>query len=184
MPAQTAQTYATHEQAEFFGPGAEVKLQLINGKKLDGTVAAVSAEFFDLIYDRDHPPLKIRYFTVKEFEVRKVTFATDDPTVFQHARRVIERSQGQRIRLKVSSGKSYQGSISRTHEEHFELLTDGKAVPVNIAFADIRELKPRHALPKKTNTGRRVSARKFFLVFGVIYGLLLISGSKSKGGLP
>jgi hypothetical protein len=184
VPAQPAQTNEGQGQAELFGPGAEVKLRLINGKKLDGTVGAMSAEFFDLIHDRDRPPLKIRYFTVKEFEVRKVTFATDDSTSFQHARRVIEGSQGQRIRLKVSSGKSYQGSISRTREEQFELLPDGKAVPVNIAFADIRELKPKHAVPPKTNTGHRRSDKKFLISFGVVYALLLISGSKSSGGLP
>lgn len=169
-------------QAEFFGPGAEVKLKLISGKKLDGTVSAVDAESFALTYDRDRPPLKIPYFNVKEFEVRKVTFETNDQPRIHHARWVIEGNRGKRIRAKVLSGKSYQGSIAGSDEEHFELLPDGKAETINIAFADIRELKPRPALP--TNTRRRGISRKPLVVFAVIYTLLLISGSKSSGGLP
>ena len=175
---QASMQSVVRKQVELFGPGTEVKLKLISGKTLGGSIVSAGDEFFEVMSHREQPARQIPYFAVKEIEIRKAAFPASEDASIQQARRVVEGSLGGRIKVKVTSGKELQGSIFRIYGHHFELLPDGKVMTVNVAYADIRELRPRPQL------AMRSSFTKKALIGVTFYVLLLINARNKPGSLP
>jgi hypothetical protein len=171
--------FSVQRKVEVFGPGAEVKLKLSSGTKLDGSITAVGSESFELLDDQDQPPIKIPYVAVRQMEVQKAM-----PRTPEDARRVIEGNLNNRVQVKVASGKKRQGNIFRLGPQDFELVPDGKTQTLKIAYADLQEVRPRPF--RVTRKSAFSSLPKFMLGGGIILGLLVLrcSRDKSCGDMP
>ena len=131
--------HVIREQIELFGPGTEVKLKLANGKVLQGSIGLVDRESFELISKQNHDRMGIAYRAVAQFEVRKKFLPGAGDTETEVRRVVNTLGIGRHFEVKTSSGK-LSGNVQRTWDDHFELLLDKKWKPVDVAYADVREL--------------------------------------------
>jgi hypothetical protein len=170
---------AVRRWVELFGAGTEVRLKLTNGKKLQGSLGGLGAGSFELIFSQAHTPLQIDYIDVREFEVRKASFRLSDEASTQQAARVVEGlGVGSRIKVRVT-GKELYGNIYDIQERHFKLLPVGKANIINVAYADMRELRPQ---PRRdTSSG---SGWKTYAIAGAVLMLLPLSCRNKSGCLP
>lgn len=170
---------AVRRWVELFGTGTEVSLKLTNGKKFEGSLGALGAESFELIFRQTHASLEIDYVDVKKFEVRKASFRLSDEASTQQAARVVEGlGVGSRIKVKVA-GKELYGNIYDIQEHHFELLPIGKVNIIDVAYTDMRELRPQ---PRR-DTSSGSEWKTYAIALGVLM-LLPLACRNKPGCLP
>ena len=127
------------QQIDQFGVGANLKVQLANGKKVKGSVVALGEDGFELSAKSGDSPRHIAYNNVNEVKLAKLKYrAKGTPDVVEARRVVLGLGVGHHIQVKTTAGKEYHGNIQVIDSDSFSMLPDRETAPVQIAFADVQ----------------------------------------------
>ena len=67
------------------------------------------------------------------------------------AHRVVSRlGVGEHVAVRLTSGETVRGHIRAIADDHFVLVLDRKAAPLDIAYGDVRQLGPNPSTARKT----------------------------------
>ena len=165
-------------EMEAFGVGTPVRLKLVGGKKLAGTLSAFDSENFVLSTTGTRPPQRIAYSLVAEMQIVKAAYPELESR-FEGVKRAIGAlGADRRVKITLASGTSVQGTLQRAREDGFGLIPERKREVTTIAYVDVLQLSTQSSsqrgLPKIAKWGIAIAA---------FYGLLY-AGSKTPGGLP
>jgi ribosome maturation factor RimP len=134
---------AVKQQIDQFGIGANVKLQLADGKKLKGSISAIEDEAFLVASGREGSPRRVAYDQVAQLKLAKLTYkAAGQPDPAEARRVVLGLGVGRHIMVETAAGKEYHGLIVAIEEGGFAVMPDKQATPVQIAYTDIMQLGP------------------------------------------
>ena len=127
------------QQVNQFGAGANLKVQLADGKKLKGSVVSFGDDGFELRAKAGDSPRHIAYNNVNEVKLAKLKYrAKGTPDAVEARRVVLGLGVGHHIQVKTSAGKEHHGNIQAIESDLFTLLPDHQTAPVQIAFADVQ----------------------------------------------
>jgi len=127
------------QQLDQFGVGANLKVQLADGKKLKGSVVSLGEDGFALKGKSADAPRHIAYNKVNEVKLAKLKYrAKGTPDAVEARRVVLGLGVGHHIQVKTTAGKEYHGNIQAIESDLFTLLPDHQTAPVQIAFADVQ----------------------------------------------
>ena len=161
-----------------FGTGTEVRLILVSGKKLRGTVGILEDSEFELITGRNARTW-IPYLNLRHLEVRRIVFP-DETSRRDAVRSVIrELGAGRFVKLKLVSGDKIKGVIQDPQEADFLLVPDRKRSEL-IPYDEVVDLQPADAPNPKAGMH---PLKKIAIGYAIIMGLIF-AGSRSPGGLP
>ena len=119
--------------------GANLKVQLADGKKLKGSVVALGEDGFELKAKSGDAPRHIAYNNVNEVKLAKLKYrAKGVPDAVEARRVVLGLGVGHHIQAKITAGKEYHGNIQIIGTDSFTMLPDREAAPVQIAFAEVQ----------------------------------------------
>ena len=163
------------QRVEAFGTGAEVSIELQNGKKVRGTMDFFDAAQIRLI-DKGQA---IAFENIKDLKVTKVTYG--DPS--ERANRVQSAVQGlgvnQKVKLRLVSGKTLKGWIQYSGENTFDLVSGEQAEIRTVAYDEVQTIWPgatSRALPfPQARPSPKAAFKKIAVAFAVIF-LLMASG--------
>ncbi len=93
------------------------------------------------------------------------------------ARRVVMNlGVGRYVAVKLSSGGTMRGYIREIADDHFALLLDGMAAPTDIAYGDVRQLRPIPQLVLRPRAPSLSKIEKIEKVVGyVAFGSYLVT---------
>ena len=134
--AAPAVTTSIREQVSVFGTGAEVKLKLARGEKLRGSIEAIDDSGF-LFLERNRAARRITYDEVAHLAFPQRYKAKGEPDPLQARRVVLALGVGKHVGVKFS-GREVHGHIQAIGGDHFTVLPDKQAAPVEIAFNEVR----------------------------------------------
>ena len=131
------------QRIDQLGVGANLKVQLADGKKVKGSVVSVGEDGFDLSAKSGDSPRHIAYNNVNEVKLAKLTYrakGTPDPVL---ARRVVlGLGVGRHVQVKTTTGKEYHGNIQAADPDSFTMLPDQQTAPVQVAYSDVVQFGP------------------------------------------
>ena len=131
------------QQVDQFGLGAKVKIQLADGKKLNGSISAIEDEGFLLASKADGSPQRVAYDQVAQLKLAKLTYkAGGQPDPAEARRVVLGLGVGKHIMMKTAAGKEYHGLIVAIEEGGFAVMPDKQSAPVQVAYSDVLQLGP------------------------------------------
>jgi ribosome maturation factor RimP len=134
---------AVKQQIDQFGVGANVKLQLADGKRLKGSISAIEDEAFLVASGREGSPQRVAYDQVAQVKLAKLTYkAAGQPDPAEARRVVLGLGVGKHIMVKTAAGKEYHGLIVAIEEGGFAVMPDKQATPVQIAYNDVLQVGP------------------------------------------
>ena len=143
LPAASPNPPLVKQQVDQFGLGANVKIQLSDGKKLQGSISAIEDEGFLLALKADGAPRRVAYDQVAQLKLAKLTYkAAGQPDPAEARRVVLGLGVGKHIMVKTAAGKEYHGLIVAIEEAGFAVMPDKQSVPVQIAYSDVLQLGP------------------------------------------
>ena len=152
------------QQVEALGVGATVKVKLATGEKLEGSIAAIDAESFDLISRRDGLLHRVTYGDVAELKFTKSTYRAGGSPDATEARRVAAGLVGRHVAVRVASNTTYRGHVQKVSDESLVLTLDEAHRPVEIPYGEVRELGPNLS---------RVAKNAFWGV-GIVLSLVIV----------
>lgn len=131
------------QEVSLLGPGAKVKVQLTDGRKLNGTIEEIEDGNFRMT-SKSTSSTSIAYDEVARLKFAKPTYNANGGTVDALlARRVIVGlGLGKHIVVKTAAGKEYHGNIQTFTAEGFTILPDHQGTPVVISYGDVRSTGP------------------------------------------
>jgi ribosome maturation factor RimP len=119
--------------------GANLKVQLADGKKLKGSVVALGEEGFDLKAKSQESSRHIAYNNVNKVKLAKLTYrAKGAPDPAEARRVVLGLGVGRHIQVKTTAGKEYHATIQEINSDSFMMLPDHQTEPVQIAFGEVQ----------------------------------------------
>jgi ribosome maturation factor RimP len=131
------------QQIDQYGVGANLKVQLANGKKLKGSVVSLADDSFELRSKAEESPRHIAYNNVNEVKLAKLVYrAKAAPDAVEARRVVLGLGVGKHIMVKTAEGTEYHGNILSVGTEQFTMLPDHQAVPVEIAYSQTLRMGP------------------------------------------
>ncbi len=148
---QQAQAMAAAERGEGFrqkveqlGAGAEVRIMLRGQQQaLRGTVESFDVSSFLLRSSGTADQRTVRYADVSFLAFTRSTYRAEGSPDPVTARRVaVELGVSRKVQLQTQDGKKVVGRIATLDKEQLN-LDSGKGGPVNVPYAQIRELKPK-----------------------------------------
>jgi hypothetical protein len=140
------------QQIDQFGVGANLKLQLADGRKVKGSVVSLGENGFELKSKYADAPCHIAYNNVNEVTLAKLVYHAKGEADAVEARRVVlGLGVGHHIQVKTTVGKEYHGNIQVIGADSFSMLPDRETAPVQIAFADVRYVE------QNLSTGAKVA---------------------------
>jgi small nuclear ribonucleoprotein (snRNP)-like protein len=171
------------QRVESFGTGAEVSIELQNGKRVHGTMDSFGAAQIRLIDKGQSIPFE----NIKDLKVTKVTYR--DPS--ERANRVQSAVQGlginQVVKLRLVSGKTLKGRIQHSGEDAFDLVSGEQAEIRTVAYDEVQTIWPgsiSRALPfPQARTSPKAAFGKVGIAVAIIIVLILAS-KENAGGLP
>ncbi len=135
------------EKVDLFGVGAKIKLQLADGQKLRGSIEAITDETFSLTPGIGEPRREIAYTEVADLQLAKRVYrAHNQPDPTQAKRVVVALGVGKHIVVKTTAGKEFHGHIQIIESDHFIMLPDQAASPVQIAYTEVRYVEKNLSL--------------------------------------
>ena len=85
---------------------------------------------------------------------------------------VMDLGVGRYIAVKLSSRETVRGYIRASADDHFALLLDGMAAPTDIAYGDVRQLRPISQLVLRSRAPSLSKVEK--IVSEVAFGSFLV----------
>ena len=151
------------QQVEALGVGATVKVKLATGEKLEGSIAAIDADSFDLVTRRDGLLHRVTYGDVAELKFTQSTYRAGGSPDATEARRVAAGLVGRHVAVRVASNTTYRGHVQKVSDESLVLMLDEAHRPVDIPYGEVRELGPNLSAEAKTA----------FWAVGIVFGVVL-----------
>ena len=136
------------EKVDLFGVGAKIKLQLADGEKLRGSIEAISDEAFSLTSGKGERQRQIAYNEVADLQLAKRVYRAHDqpPDPIQAKRVVAALGVGKHIVVNTSGGQEFHGHIQLIEPDHFTMLPDRAAAPVQIAYSEVQYVEKNISL--------------------------------------
>jgi hypothetical protein len=127
------------EKVELFGVGANVKVKLANGQKVKGPISSIVDTGFALAPEPGAISRSINYDQVSELTLVSKRYRTSGSPDASEARRVIAAlGAGNHVVVRTSELKIH-GQIMAVERDHFVILPDDQAKPVQIAYQDVQQ---------------------------------------------
>ncbi len=135
------------EKVNLFGVGAKIKLQLASGEKLRGSIEAISDDAFSLAGGKGEPK-QVAFDQVADLQLAKRVYRAHDqpPDPVQAKGVVAALGVGKHIVVKTTGGKEFHGNIQVIEPEHFTMLPDQAAAPVQIAYGEVKYVEKNLSL--------------------------------------
>jgi len=131
------------ERVGQLGAGAKVKVTLASGQKLGGTIQSTDEEAFLLASAKGTTTRRLPYDQVARLRYAKLTYrAASQPDPLEAKRVAAGLGVGQHIMVKTAAGSELHGNIVAINQDHFAVLPDRQATPVQIAYSDIVQMGP------------------------------------------
>jgi small nuclear ribonucleoprotein (snRNP)-like protein len=141
-PTASPNPAAVKQRVDLLGVGAEVKVRLTDGKKLDGTIHGIEERTF-LLRPKASSPTPVAYELVSQLKFAKETYKARGEVDAAEARRVVVGlGTGRHIVAKTKEAKEYHGNIQAIDADHFTVLPDNSTAPVRVAYCDVLQLGP------------------------------------------
>ena len=91
-------------------------------------------------------------------------------------RTAMQLGVGRYVAVKLSSGETVRGYILDIADDHFALLLDGMAAPADVAYGDVRRLRP---IPQPVPRSRAALRGKTGMIIAVAYfGFMWVCSSR------
>jgi small nuclear ribonucleoprotein (snRNP)-like protein len=127
------------QQIDQFGVGANLKVQLADGKKVKGSVVSLGDTGFELRAKSGEAPRHIAYNNVNGVKLAKLMYrAKGTPDAIEARRVVLGLGVGHHIQVKTTAGREYHGNLQVIDADTFSMLPDHQTSPVQIAFSDVQ----------------------------------------------
>ncbi len=151
------------QQLDQFGVGANLKVQLADGKKLKGSVVALGEDGFALKGKTADAPRHIAYNNVNKVKLATLKYrAKGTPDAVEARRVVLGLGVGHHIQVKTTAGREYHGNIQVIDSDSFTMLPDHQTSTVQIAFADVQYVE------QNLSTGAKIA-----IAVGVAAGVVI-----------
>ena len=161
------------QQLDQFGVGANLKVQLADGKKLKGSVVSLGEDGFELRGKSADAPRHIAYNNVNAVTLAKLKYrAKGTPDAVEARRVVLGLGVGHHIQVKTTAGKEYHGNIQIIGTDSFRMLPDRETAPVQIAFADVQYVE------QNLSTGAKVAIIVGAAAAAVVIGFFVWLGNQ------
>ena len=124
-----------------FGPGADVKVKLGDGRTVRGQVRTIQSEGFHLI--SPHKPSSFfRYQEVVSLRLANRVYRSGKERDIEAARRVaFALGPGHHVLTRIRTGKTYRGHIDTVSSAGFMLRLDHTGQSVPISYTDVDHLE-------------------------------------------
>jgi hypothetical protein len=163
-------------RVEAFGNGAELKVELHTGLRLQGSIASFDESAFELL--RKGKPRRIGYMEVRNLEVIRIVYR--DPTArSERVQSAVNQFTNRRLKVKVISGDTLNGRVVQVRNDTFLFKRDARTENDAIPYSNVTELRPSNEEGGRGSSG----LKKFLIGYGIIMGLILM-GSRKPGQLP
>jgi len=136
-----ADTSRPKESVNQLGIGANVKLTLTGGEKVQGAIAAIEDDGFRLSPRGEDQSRPIAYAQVENVKLAKLSYkASERPDPIEAKRVVSALGVGEHVVVKLGQGRKFHGYIQSIGPDHFTLLPDRKREPVNVYYAETTQV--------------------------------------------
>ena len=170
--AAEASTNPEHIKREIiqYGVGANLKLRLADGKKLEGSLVFLAEDGFELRAKPKEPPRHIAYSQVTEVKPTRLFYrAKGQPDALEARRTVLGLGVGHHIQVKTTTGKEYHGNIQTIDADTFTMLPDRQTVSVEIPFSQVQYVEQNLSTVAKIAIAVVVVATIVVAVLVVVY---------------
>jgi len=148
------------------GPGADVRLKLVDGSKRRGRVQSIGTEGFDLKESRERSTKRIDYGQLAFLDLTKRVYRSNagyDPVA---ARRVaVALGRGHHVLTRVRGGKTYRGHIENIDLQYLTLHLDNNGQSVAVSYAQIDHLEQNLSRLAKIGIIAGIGAGVCFLIW-------------------
>jgi hypothetical protein len=136
---QPGGTALLKEKVELFGVGANVKVKLADGQKLKGPISSIVDAGFTLAPEPGGLDRPVDYDQVSELTLVARNYRASGTPDAAEARRVIAAlGTGNHVFVRTSEMKIH-GQIMDVERDHFVILPDDQAKPVDVAYQDVQQ---------------------------------------------
>jgi ribosome maturation factor RimP len=137
---RTSPTTIKHT-VELFGVGAKLEVSLKGGDQLLGTIQSIGEQDFVVAPSGATLARHIAYDQVQRLRLAKLSYSASGQPDPAEARRVVAGwGVGKAIRVTLADGRKLKGKIQTIDMEHFSLLANSQAAPVQLAFTDVQQV--------------------------------------------
>ena len=166
-------------QVAAFGTGAEVKLRLQSGARVQGLIGAIRNDEFELRTSKNREAQPIPYTTVASLQVIRVVFPDDGQRRERVFNAIRELGAYRLLKVNLASGRTWSGPILAFHRDDFSLRLGKSNRSKTISYSNVKELRP---ISPPTGYGW-TEWRNVALGMAALLGLFAIGG-RTPGGLP
>lgn len=126
-----------------FGVGARVKVELVSGQKLKGSIQSVDEGGFLLAFGKAGAPTRVAYGDVAQLKLANNTYnAKGRPDAVEAKRVAASLGVGHHVVVKTTQGNEYHGNILAINAANFNMVPDHQSAPVEIAYNQTLQLGP------------------------------------------
>lgn len=156
---------AVKQRVDLFGVGAKVKVRLVGGQKLAGSIRDIENTSFVMASSKASPT-PVAYEQVAQLEYARSTYNNKSHSVnAEEVRRVaVGLGMGRHIIVKTMAGKEYHGNIQAIGLESFTILPDQQTMSLQVGYNETTQIGP--------NLSKR--AKIILIVVGVVLAAWVI----------
>jgi small nuclear ribonucleoprotein (snRNP)-like protein len=123
------------------GVGTKLEVSLKGGDQLLGTIQSMGEQDFVVAPSGATPARHIGYAQVQRLRLSKLSYhGSGQPDAAEARRAVAGWGVGKAIRVTLADGRKLNGKIQTIDMEHFSLLANSQAAPVQLAFTDVQQV--------------------------------------------
>jgi ribosome maturation factor RimP len=127
------------QQIDQFGVGANLKVQLADGKEVQGSLVSLGDDGFALRVKGGDSARYLAYNNVNAVKLANLKYrAKHTPDPVEARRVVLGLGVGHHVQVKTTAGEEYHGNIQAIDPDSFTMLPDHQTTRVQIVFADVQ----------------------------------------------
>jgi ribosome maturation factor RimP len=160
---------AVKQQVDLFGVGAKVKVRLVDGQKLAGTIRGIENTSF-LLTSSKASSTPVAYEQVAQMKFARSTYNSKSHSVdAEEVRRVaVGLGLGRHIMVKTAGGKEYHGNIRAIGSESFTVLPDHQTTPLQVAYNETARLGPNLSTTAKVLIGIGIAIGVWLIIVAAV----------------
>jgi small nuclear ribonucleoprotein (snRNP)-like protein len=153
-----------------YSVGANLKLRLADGKKLNGSLVFLGEDGFELRGKPKEAHRHIAYSQVTEVKLTRLVYrAKGQPDALEARRTVLGLGVGHHIQVKTTTGMEYHGNIQTIDTDTFTMLPDRQTSAVQISFSEVQYVEQNLGKVAKIAIAVVVVATLAVVVLVVVY---------------
>lgn len=150
---------------ELLGVGAKVEVGFKGGEQLQGAIQSTGEQEFVIAPSGSSPVLHIAYDQVQRLSLTKRSYKASGQPDPGEARRVVAGwGVGKAIRVTLADGRKLKGKIQTMDMDHFSLLPNSQAEPVQVAYTDMQQV----------GTGGMTTGTQWAILGGIVAGVVVV----------